>query len=87
MRGDLWVDEILADASERRQGAFLVDPHEPGITDNIGAQDDGKSVLYPGTAHPTVIPAAALQGSILTVRGRSRLKKSLARSVLPGTGA
>jgi len=51
MRGDLRVNKVPADSSERRQGAFLVNPHEPGIAEDVGAQDDGKPVLYPGIGH------------------------------------
>ena len=51
MRGDLRIDKVPADASERRQGAFLVNSHEPGIAEDVGAQDNGKPVLYPGIGH------------------------------------
>src|SRR5205823_9248039 len=49
--GDLWIDEILAHRSERRQGALLVDAHQPGIADDIGAQNDGKPMFYFGICH------------------------------------
>jgi hypothetical protein len=41
----------VAHRSERRQRALLVEPHQPGIADDIGAQDDGKPMLYSGIGH------------------------------------
>jgi hypothetical protein len=49
--GDVRIDEILAHRSERRQGPLLVDAHQPGIADDIGAQNDGKPMFYSGICH------------------------------------
>ena len=46
MLGDLRIDEITPDRSESRQGALLVDSHQPRVADDIGTQDDGKPMLY-----------------------------------------
>ena len=79
--GDLRVDEIVADRSERRQGALLVDPHQPGIADDIGAQNDGKPMLYSGICHN--LPASPRLSTHLSsvVRGHPRQAASRGVSV------
>ena len=59
MGGNLRIDEGPADRPDRRKGALLVDPHEPGVADDISAEDDSESVLYPGFAHFTAISRSA----------------------------
>ena len=56
MFGDLRIDEITAHRSQSRQGALLVDAHQAGIADDIGAQDDGKPMLYSGICHASRCP-------------------------------
>src|SRR5208282_221833 len=51
VRHDCRIEEIAPDGVERRQGTLLVDPHQAGIADDIGAHDDRKAMFYPGIAH------------------------------------
>ena len=48
MLGNFRIDEITPNGVERRQRALLVDPHQPGVTDDVSAQDGRKTVLDPG---------------------------------------
>ncbi len=48
---ELEVDEITPDRLQRRERAFLVDPHQPRIARDIGRQDGRQPAFDPILAH------------------------------------
>ena len=55
----LVVDEFLAMGVQSRQGAGLVEAHQPGIADHVGSKDRGKAALHldPTWLHEITGPA------------------------------
>ena len=48
VRGDRGIDQIAAQPPQPRQGAILICPGEPAVSDDVGNQDRGD---FPGLAH------------------------------------
>jgi len=81
--GDFWIDQFTPQRCEAFERAFLVRPHQPRITRDIGGEDCGET---PGLTH-AASPAANRRPDSKSSRSSGVAPRQIPRHDLRGNGA